>query len=115
MSSHNKPEIQKDFYGLPEPGLRLNCLYNGTRTTCMMSGMSKPKKATAKPAAEKPAPESRGPVYNLRLSHAHASALAAFVNAQKVPPDRSQVFLKALEKFLAEDGFWPWPKEDASS
>lgn len=68
----------------------------------MIDGMSKPKKTDRTQPAE-----GRGPVYNLRLSHDLSAALTAFVNAQKVPPDKSQVLLKALEKFLEEDGFWP--------
>jgi len=64
--------------------------------------MSKPKKVDSKAA-----PKDRGPVLYLRLTADHEKALQAFINAQRIKPDRTAVGLTALEELLAKEGHWP--------
>ena len=49
----------------------------------------------------------KAPVLYLRLTPEHEVALLAFINAQRIKPDRTAVGLTALEELLAKDGFWP--------
>lgn len=46
----------------------------------------------------------------LRMDPATASALAAYIAAQDVPPKRNPVVIAALRRFLAERGHWPLPR-----
>jgi hypothetical protein len=59
-----------------------------------------------KPTADRPA-KDRGPVLYLRLTDDHERALQAFIDAQRIKPDRTAVGLAALEELLAKEGFWP--------
>lgn len=73
-----------------------------------MLSMAKNPKSNPGPAP-KPS-KDRGPVLYLRLTEDHEAALVAFINAQRIKPDRTAVGLTALEELLARDGFWP-PKD----
>jgi hypothetical protein len=66
----------------------------------MLDAMSKPKK-TAKPAASKP----RGTVFNIRIGLEREDTLAEYLAAQDVAPDKTSVFLKAFDEFMARRGF----------
>lgn len=68
----------------------------------MISVMDKPNRSRT----SKPLPV-RTPVINIRLGQEREAAVAAFIAAQKVPPDKTAVILKALEVFLEQEGFWP--------
>lgn len=72
----------------------------------MVSVMSKQPKKVVKAAA----PKTPVPVLYLRLTHEHESALVAFINAQRIKPDRTAVGLTALEELLSKEGYWPPPK-----
>lgn len=63
-------------------------------------------KKPTKPAKPQPA-TGRSPVVNVRLGHDRERALAIFIAAQKVPPDKTAVILAALDKFLAAENLWP--------
>lgn len=65
-----------------------------------MASMSTPKKKKS----DAPAAKSRGTVFNLRVGRLEP-LLDAYVNAQDVPPDKTAVIYKALERFLAERGY----------
>lgn len=65
--------------------------------------MSTPKKK--KDAA--PVAKSRGTTFSLRLGPDREAALARFIESQEVPPEKTAVILRALDKFLAEKGLLP--------
>lgn len=67
-----------------------------------MIGMADPPKKK-KPSKSK----GRNPVVFLTLDLATDAALQAFIAAQPVEPDRSAVALKALRRFLMDQGFPP--------
>lgn len=69
----------------------------------MLSDMAKKPN---KPAIPQPAP-GRSPVINLRLGHDLERALAMFIAAQKVPPDKTAVIVAAVQKFLEAENLWP--------
>jgi hypothetical protein len=68
--------------------------------------MSKPRKKTPKPTADKPTP-----IY-LRIDADTDRALTAFIAKQPAPPERTVVTLTALHEFLAKHGCWPVPDEE---
>lgn len=69
--------------------------------------------AKTKPTKPETQPTTgRAPVLNLRLGHEREAAIAEFIAAQKVPPDKTAVVLAAVDKFLEEEGLWQ-PKEPA--
>ena len=72
----------------------------------MIGHMDKPNKPQAA-KSDVPTAKYRGPVLNLRLGAEREAAVAAFIAAQKVPPDKSAVVLAALDAFLRDEGFWP--------
>ncbi len=65
---------------------------------CMAKSPKAPKASGGKP---------KGPTLFIRMTQAHENALAAFIAAQAVSPERPAVGLKALEEFLAKHGYWP--------
>lgn len=74
--------------------------------TATLPVMAKKKTGSDEPTPPK-TPKDRGPVLYLRLSPEHEAALQAFVNAQRIKPDRTAVGLTALEELLQKEGFWP--------
>jgi hypothetical protein len=101
------------FIGLSEPGLRLNCLYNGTMAPRMIPAMSKTKKATDQPTPKTPT-KNRGTVFNLRLGLEREELLTIYLSRQDVEPDKTAVLLKAFDEFMTKRGITS-PKKPASS
>lgn len=75
----------------------------------MLTGMSKPKKAT-KPAVSK----SRGTVFNVRLGLEREAVLETYLSMQDVAPDKTAVILKAFDEFMAKRGLTPKEKQGES-
>lgn len=76
----------------------------GCVTLCKRCHGPEPRLKKGEPSA------TRGPSLFLSLSADEASALAAFIGSQAVPPKAAAVLRKALRDFFAERGLWP-PKK----
>jgi len=70
-----------------------------------MVAMTVPKKPKASAAAKK-----KANVLFVRLTDDEETALMAYVNSHRVPPDRSAVAKVALREFLEKVGHWPAAK-----
>lgn len=69
----------------------------------MLTVMAKRKNASGGKDDEKKGP---APLF-LRLTEEEDSALMAYVNSHRVPPERTAVAKVALREFLEKVGFWP--------
>lgn len=80
------------------------------------NGVAKPsvmaKNKKAQNEQSKPEEVARSPVITIRLGHEREAALAKFIAAQLVPPEKTATILKALDRFLEQEGFAPTPKAD---
>lgn len=66
---------------------------------CVSKRKPKPTDTSEKP--------SRGPVLYVRMPDELESAMQAFIQAQRIRPDRTAVAITAIEELLAKEGFWP--------
>lgn len=75
----------------------------------MISSMAKtPKKSP--PVAEPDADDKKPMTVYLRLDDDTAASLMSFIDSQTVEPSAPAVTMKALRKFLTEQGHYPPPK-----
>lgn len=74
----------------------------------MLATMSKNK-----PGRRKAATPPKEKILAMRVSDELFEALEAYRKAQKYPPDRTAVGLRALEDLLRAEGFFPPPRRPA--
>ena len=70
------------------------------------------KKAVAPVEQEQKKPGRKGHAESYWMSDEVHAALTAYLDSREIKEKKVSIFDYAMKLFLAERGFWPWPKQE---